>query len=197
MYVRWQLRRRAVPRYLRGSDELPPNRTPLLTATLVETRRVDGKPRHTVLAYLGGIREGRARDPEFHLSQADFWRKAVAALDRLGNRLSAEERAKTEAKLAERVYRPTPEERVAAEGEFERWKASMRAFGAQHRPSRPRRQRPWIRPELWQRIANDLVTTCGSFPSDEDIATAAYRSRVGQQTVRRVLREMRGYSAVA
>ena len=47
MYVKWQVKKRSSAWHSRGN---------LLTATLVECRRIEGKPRQQVVAYLGSVR---------------------------------------------------------------------------------------------------------------------------------------------
>ena len=111
MYVKWQRRSRK-----RGGDY------PLLTAVLVESRRVDGKPRQNHVAYLASIRErsigepGRAHD--------GFWASVEANLDAL--ELDNETRMKIEASIAERVPRMTAETRAA----FEAVEASLASANA-------------------------------------------------------------------
>ena len=72
MYVSWQRRRRV----RRGKS------SPLLTAVLVESRRVDGEPRQRVIAYLGGIREAYVDERE--REHRAFWRGVDDRLDALG-----------------------------------------------------------------------------------------------------------------
>jgi hypothetical protein len=47
-----------------------------------------------------------------------FWRRARTRLDRLGNRITPEDRAKIEAALARRVPVTTPEREQACDPEF-------------------------------------------------------------------------------
>ena len=94
MYLRWQRRRRA----RRG-------KSPLVTAVLVESRRVDGKPRQRVVAYLGGIREAYVDEREGE--HRAFWRGVDDRLDALG--LDPATRARVEASVESRVRRVTPE----------------------------------------------------------------------------------------
>ncbi len=94
MYVRWQSRSR-----------LRSGKSPLITAELVESRRVDGKPRQKVLAYLGGIREAYIDVRE--RSHRAFWLSVDAHLDKLG--IDPKARARIEASVEARVRRVTPE----------------------------------------------------------------------------------------
>ncbi len=106
MYVKWQRR----PRKRTGGS-------PLVMAVLVESHRVDGKPRQRVVAYLAGIRERFIGEREDEHNK--FWRSVDAHLDALG--LDAETRAKIETSVARTVARVTTDNRV----EFEAAKASL------------------------------------------------------------------------
>ena len=77
----------------------------LLTAVLVECRRVDGNPRQRVVAYLGGIREAYVDERE--RAHRTFWRGVDERLDALG--LDPETRARVEASVESRVRLVTPE----------------------------------------------------------------------------------------
>ncbi len=114
MYVRWQRRRRV--RKGRWS--------PLLTAVLVECRRVDGQPRQQVVAYLGGIREAYIDKWERH--HRAFWRGVDERLDELG--LDAGTRARIEASVAARVRRVTPENQAEFDAAEARIKREMEAM---------------------------------------------------------------------
>ena len=98
MYVRWQRKRRA------DSDGWGA----LLTATLVESRRINGKPRQRSIAYLGSIREGKIERVLSH--HGFFWRKATTRLDQLD--ITRGQRDKIETALASRVRRLTDSERA-------------------------------------------------------------------------------------
>ena len=106
MYVKWQRRTRK-----RGG------RSPLLTAVLVESRRVDGKPRQNHVAYLASIRERSIGERES--AHDRFWANVDVRLDELD--LDAETRANIEARILERVPRVTAENRA----EFEAAEASI------------------------------------------------------------------------
>ena len=99
MYVRWQSRGRV----RRGKS------SPLLTAVLVESRRVDGDPRQRTIAYLGGIREAYVDVREWE--HRAFWRGVDERLDALG--LDPEVRARVEASVEARVRQVTPENQAA------------------------------------------------------------------------------------
>ena len=61
MFVRWAVRKRA--RYDGG----------LLIASLVESKRIGGKPRHRFVGYLGSIRVDFVDNPLSVLHRARFW----------------------------------------------------------------------------------------------------------------------------
>ena len=98
MYVKWQRKQRA------DSDGYGA----LLTATLVESRRIDGNPRQRSIAYLGSIREGKIDRTLSHHEY--FWRKATRRLDQLD--MTRGQRDKIEVALASRVRRLTDSERA-------------------------------------------------------------------------------------
>lgn len=76
-------------------------------ATLVESRRVNGKPKQTHVAYLGSMTESGIEIPCW---RGYFWEKVTAHLDRLGNRMTPDERKTIEAAIAEKVSPISKEE---------------------------------------------------------------------------------------
>ena len=96
MFVKVQKRERR-----RSADNLGD----LLTFQLVEARRVDGKPRQRVVAYLGAIRSNMATS-DIPNHRIGFWLRVEAVLDEL--ELDASERGKIEAKIAERAPYAAP-----------------------------------------------------------------------------------------
>ena len=99
MYVRWQSRARK----RRGGS-------PLLTAVLVECRRIDGRPRQRTVAYLGSIREGGIKSTLAR--HVKFWLGVTERLDQLGDAITPEEHESIEVALAKRVRRVTDAERA-------------------------------------------------------------------------------------
>lgn len=77
-----------------------------MAATLVESARIDGQPRQRHLAYLGSI---MASELGGAAHRAVFWDAVANCLDRLDNRITAEERARI------RVPRPSVRQREAAQ----------------------------------------------------------------------------------
>ncbi len=107
MYLRWQYRiprrRTALGRAIEAAKFRPPKRQPALVAVVVESRRLDGKPRQRLVAYLGSIR----RD-EIHRvgGRHKFW-------TRVDERLAGfppEDRERLAAAVEVLVARPTTEE---------------------------------------------------------------------------------------
>jgi hypothetical protein len=104
MYIRWKRqRRRDVKHWERGAGTRIEEQW-LLSAWLVEAQRVDGAPRQRTIAYLGSIRESRltAAGPA-----SWFWSSVERKLD--GLNLSDHQRATLEARLTDKVPRPSEE----------------------------------------------------------------------------------------
>jgi hypothetical protein len=99
MYIRWLVyQSHALASWKRNAVG---NR---LTAIVVESVRVDGKPRQRHIASLASIREREMDDVR---RRCQFWEQVTHKLDRLDNRVSADDRRRIEAALAERVSCPT------------------------------------------------------------------------------------------
>ena len=79
-------------------------------AILVETVRVNGKPRQKHVAFIASYVQGETPE-EIEHQRITFWRDARQRLDQLGNRITSADRVRIEAALAQRVT-PT----TAAEG---------------------------------------------------------------------------------
>jgi hypothetical protein len=94
MFVRWQKYRNK----------------PATTAILVEGVRVDGKPRQRHLAYLGSFRREWVKDTHY---RSWWWHHVAERLDRLGNRISPDDRHRIEAALAAKVRRVTAKQVTA------------------------------------------------------------------------------------
>ena len=98
MDVRWK--RKLLRRGRRRGED--PGHT--LSAVLVENQRVDGRPCQRYVKHLGAIHERYAEAPGH---AGGFWETADAALASIV--LPEPERQAIEARLAERVPRPTEE----------------------------------------------------------------------------------------
>ena len=99
MFIRWQSRERQKPEF--GPDGIPDVGW---TVVLAESCRVDGKPRQRHIAYLASITESAIKiDPQ----RCYFWDRVTRALNRLGNQVSDDDRAKIEEAIALKVPRPS------------------------------------------------------------------------------------------
>jgi hypothetical protein len=116
MFIRWQ-NSKTVSRQ-KQNDKV--NRC---RAILVESARIDGKPRQQHVAFLASYRPDWLPAARFR-----FWREASERLDRLGNRISLEDRHKIEAALVARVPRPSPEEQRQHDRETQQWLQGLRAL---------------------------------------------------------------------
>jgi hypothetical protein len=131
MFVRWKTQVRpyltkAWDREAREYRERAPARR--LSALLVESVRVNGKPRQKHIAYLGSITEAALGCP---LSRQQFWHTTFDALDRL--QLDAADRRKVEEAAMARVPKMTRAEYDADVAEASAF------FGASWKP-RPFRE---------------------------------------------------------
>jgi hypothetical protein len=88
-------------------------------AILAESARIDGQPTQRHVAYLAGITDSEIASM---VSRCHFWDHVTARLDRLGNRITIEDRRRVEAAVAQEVPRPTPDEyKAQARGTAQRW----------------------------------------------------------------------------
>lgn len=152
MFIRWQ-KYRSVARW--HWRDAPIKRC---KAVLVESVRVDGKPRLKHIAFIASyespenrvawnkrwasgsqqVKDANAemmRDPRCRVipDRIRFWRTARERLDRLANRITPEDRIKIEAALALQVPPTTPEEDEAAtRGMQESWQR-LKELAAQRR----------------------------------------------------------------
>jgi hypothetical protein len=107
MYVRWQsYKRRSKPWEGREQRWVLHWR-----AILVESKRVDGKPRQIHVAYLAGFIRHNLRGS----GRVWLWERIDRRLDKLGNRVSPDDRKRIVAALARKAGEPpTKAERIAA-----------------------------------------------------------------------------------
>jgi hypothetical protein len=84
MFVRWQTYRSQAlwPWHAESNDKRA-----LLKAVLVESVRVNGKPRQKHIAFLGSIASGASDE----FARNAFWRDVLSKLKRLGNRIGPED----------------------------------------------------------------------------------------------------------
>ncbi len=130
MYVRWQHRTKSTrrgPVGLTTATRLPtagdlaldaavvavaprrwrrpkPPKPATLIAIVVESKRIDGRPRQSLVAYLGCI---RVADLDLPSARRKFWTRADVGLEQF----APEDRGRFEAALAARVPRPPAEPR--------------------------------------------------------------------------------------
>ena len=109
MFIRWQSRKREIYfSFYSGGD---PQGDVHWNAVLVESERVNGKPRQNHIANLCGFTEYQIKHPA---QQVRVWEHAIKTLDRLGNRITPEQRRQVEAALAKRIGRAKPTKREIA-----------------------------------------------------------------------------------
>ena len=101
MFVRWQSRKRRSSYFgfSRDSDGNPIEDWNW-SAVLVESHRLDGKPRQKHIAYLGSITDSGIAISH---QRGDFWLHLHEKLDQLGNRITPDERVKIEKKITQKV----------------------------------------------------------------------------------------------
>jgi hypothetical protein len=110
MFIRWQSRKRGIYYSYWGRDG-DPHGDVHWNAVLVESVRVNGKPRQKHIANLCGFTEHQIKHPA---QQVYTWEHAIKTLDRLDNRITPEQRRQVETELAERLGRPKPTKREIA-----------------------------------------------------------------------------------
>lgn len=112
MYVRWKKRLRTCRH--RSTGEF------YLSAVLLESHRVNGRPRQKFVTYLGTVLESY-RDSYWHMF--DFWKSADKKLDTLS--LEPTKRSEIEARLLEVVHRPTQADKERTYQALSRLEAQM------------------------------------------------------------------------
>jgi hypothetical protein len=116
MFIRWRSRKRRVPQFggygkqLRSGPDYAYERSGKSeqdvhwSAIIIESARVEGKPKQRHVAYLGGITESAI---DIGAQRAWFWVDVMRRLDGLANRVSKDDRARIEAAVGKKVPRPT------------------------------------------------------------------------------------------
>ena len=100
MYVRWNKANRQRPHGFKYVSHI---------AVLVESKRIDGRPRQKVLKYLGSIESYLMKEPHI---QRYFWKNVSVRLDSLQPPLTADERKKIEDIIQKTVPMPIVEDVV-------------------------------------------------------------------------------------
>jgi hypothetical protein len=117
MYVRWQSRKRRGAEFGYGRGDTHHR------AILVENVRVNGKPTQRHIAYLAGFTESAVAIPQ---QQRYLWERIESHLDRLANRISADDRKRIEAAFIEKIGRPpTKAQRAALDRQREQVLANL------------------------------------------------------------------------
>jgi hypothetical protein len=111
MFIRWQSYRSKAQK---PWDRERKDRSSRIKAILVESVRIDGKPRQRHIAFLGSIGKDVTHRKEF---RPCFWADVRYRLDQLGKQVTADDRAKIEAALAKRVPPLTAREQADYETE--------------------------------------------------------------------------------
>jgi hypothetical protein len=110
MFICWQSRKRGIYFSYWGRKE-DPHSDVHWNAALIESVRVNGKPRQKHIANLCSFTEHQIKHPA---QQLYTWEHAIKALDGLGKRITPEQRRQVEAALAERLGRSKPTNREIA-----------------------------------------------------------------------------------
>ena len=121
MYIRWQTRPTKRAKY--GSRRI--NEGAIWSLVLVESIRVNGKPRQRHVACLGTISEF---DTVGVCRRGFAWDRLIERLDRLSNQILPEGRQRIEAAFAERVPRITNEEYDECVRGRAAWREGIKAF---------------------------------------------------------------------
>jgi len=158
MYVRWQSRKRQSPAFggwveivrdAKGKPVRNKRGSFLRTrkradgsigqdvhwrAILVENLRVDGQPRQRHIAMLASITEAEIG---MNVRHRYFWDDVHERLDRLGNRISIDDRRKIEAAVAIKVPRLSREEHDASVKHTQEFFAGTATPPSMYKPYRP------------------------------------------------------------
>jgi hypothetical protein len=97
MFIRWQSRQRRRAKFGRSLNDTH------WRAVLVESVRVDGKPRQRHIAYLVGFTESAAR---IAAQRRFLWGRIEKRLKRLGKRISAKDRKAIMVALIKKIGKP-------------------------------------------------------------------------------------------
>jgi len=99
MFIRWQSRQRRRAKFGGSADQTDTH----WRAILVESARIDGKPRQQHIAYLAGFTESAAR---IATQRRLLWKAIQKRLKRLGKRISAKDRKAIMSALIEKLGKP-------------------------------------------------------------------------------------------
>ncbi len=117
MFVRWKRRESSYKQTSAYGRDMAADRGATISAVLVESIRVEGKPRQKFICHLAKLRE-RKRD--YESTPFIFWRDAIGKLDSLP--LDEDVRKKIEVQLAAKIPRPSDAEMTEfLRGRAEHW----------------------------------------------------------------------------
>ncbi len=124
MFVRWKRRESTYAR--ERSRTRADERGATLYAVLVESVRVDGKPRQKFICQLAKVREKKL---DYESMPFQFWKEAIEKLNTLA--LDESERKKIELQLAAKIRRPSDAEAAEFWQKSEKfWQGLVGAFKA-------------------------------------------------------------------
>jgi hypothetical protein len=132
MYIRWQSRKRKSQFGSYRDLEMA------WRAILVESVRVDGKPKQRHIGYLVGFTESAIAIPA---QQRFVWDRIEVRLARIGNRISAEDRETIIASITEKIGPPpTREQREELDRQREAFLGAFKAAFSNKLRRRPRKR---------------------------------------------------------
>ena len=150
MYVRWQERKRQQPDigarhgalrdetesflHTRGRADGSVGRDIRWNAVVVESARVNGRPREHHVALLASITESRI---DVDHQRRYFWDAVYDRLDQLGDRISIDDRRHIEESVARKVPRLSREEHDASIKRVQEVAADLRFRPKEQKPYRP------------------------------------------------------------
>jgi hypothetical protein len=123
MYLRWKARDSTRTKYGRRR----PDYGTVWSAAIVESVRVNGKPRQNHVAYLGMFTENGVDNVYV---RSWYWDRLGQKLDRLANRMLSEQRQQIEAAFSERFPRVTKEQPDQCQREFQVWQEQARGIAS-------------------------------------------------------------------
>jgi hypothetical protein len=104
MFIRWQSRKRAIY-YSYWGRKADPHSDVHWNAALIESVRVNGKPRQKHIANLCGFTEHQIKIP---IQQIYVWERVIRTLDGLGKKITPKQRRQIEVALATKLGRTKP-----------------------------------------------------------------------------------------
>ena len=132
MFVRWKRRESSYKPSSEYGRYIAANRGASIYAVLVESVRVNGKPRQNFVCHLAKVREAELTERYLPFY---FWKKVTEKLNSMS--LDESERVKIEQQLAVKIRRPSDAETVEYWQEYEKCFAELAAaYRATGKPQR-------------------------------------------------------------